>query len=266
MKQSPHELLQWYIESGADEAVGEVPQFLHKIEKEKKPAEHPSSAPAPAPAMMQAPAAAALPSDPKSAAGEALMLADQATSREALEAAVRSFSGLAITKTATNTVFCDGNPEADIIIIGEAPGASEDAQGIPFCGKSGQLFDNMLASIGLNRHSCYLTNVMFWRPPGNRRPTDEELEICKPLVEKHIALLKPKLVIFMGGTATSTLLDKAAIGKLRQKKHLYTNRYMEASVPAYALFHPSYLLRQPLQKKLAWEDLLAIKAAIKQLI
>jgi uracil-DNA glycosylase family 4 len=252
------ELLQWYLDVGADETIGESTGFFQAAAASMKPATPPAILPK-APGM-PSPAQPSPPASPSSAMAEARALADQATTLEALEAAVRNFNGLAIKKTATNTVFSDGNSQARIMLIGEAPGASEDAQGIPFCGKSGQLLDSMLAAIGLDRTQCYITNVLFWRPPGNRRPTEEELDICKPLVERHIALIHPDLLILSGGTATSTLIDKTTgITKLRQKTHRYTNGYMDYSVPTHAVFHPSYLLRQPLQKKLAWEDLLTIK-------
>ena len=248
MTLSPPQLLQWYLDAGADEAIADHPHFFQmpKIETPQQQT--------PAPTII---------SDPKSATNDARHLADNATTLAELEAAVRGFGGCTLKKTATNTVFCDGNPAANIMLIGEAPGASEDQQGIPFCGKSGQLLDRMLASIGLNRASCYITNVLFWRPPGNRRPTDEELAICKPFVEKHIALINPMILILIGGTATAALLDNTVgITKLRQKSHIYTNGYLDHDIPTFALFHPSYLLRQPLHKKLAWEDLLAIKRVV----
>jgi uracil-DNA glycosylase len=263
MEQTPLELLKWYSEVGADEAVGECADFFTASPIEQKAVVNSR----PVMPISQAPSAIVQPSpnaeplmDPKTAASQTKLLADNASTLKELEMAVRNFNGLAIKKTATNTVFSDGNPEAEIMLIGEAPGASEDMQGIPFCGKSGQLLDTMLASIGLNRTNSYISNVLFWRPPGNRRPTDEELEICRPFVERHIALIRPKLLIMVGGTSTSVLIDKSTgITKLRQRSHLYTNSYMDETVPAFALFHPSYLLRQPLHKKLAWEDLQKIK-------
>lgn len=187
-------------------------------------------------------------------------LADQANSLSELEDAVRDFTHLSICKTATNTVFCDGQANSDIMMIGEAPGAEEDKQGIPFCGASGKLLDQMLECIGLSRQkNFYITNTLFWRPPGNRRPTPEEINICKPFVEKHIALFKPKLIILIGGTAiTSVLASKQGITKMRGKFFDYSNGYTEETTKLTALFHPSYLLRSPGQKRLAWQDLLMI--------
>jgi len=247
---SPSELLQWHIAMGADEAIGDETTYF-------------KTAPVSEAIVAKAPPLLTLPSplltDPHTAMQQSRSLVEHVTTRAELEAVVRSFQGLAITRTATNTVFSDGNPAAEVMLIGEAPGASEDAQGIPFCGKSGQLLDRMLACIGRNRQNCYISNVVFWRPPGNRVPTEEELAICLPFVERHIAFIRPKLLILVGSTAASTLLKKQSVSKLRQIQHHYTNNYMDYAVPTYAMFHPSYLLRQPLQKKLAWEDLLTIK-------
>ncbi|NBO19007.1 MAG: uracil-DNA glycosylase, partial [Proteobacteria bacterium] len=141
--------------------------------------------------------------------------------------------------------------------IGEAPGAQEDLQGIPFCGPSGALLDKMLAAIGLDRRSVYISNSVFWRPPGNRQPSAEETMICQPFVEKHIALVKPALLILAGGTATTAVLRKeASISRLRGKLYPYTNPYITEPVQTLVTFHPSYLLRTPGQKRLAWHDLL----------
>ncbi len=193
---------------------------------------------------------------------EARALADAAGDLAALEAALRGFNGCALKKTATNTVFAQGAPESRLMFIGEAPGADEDRAGVPFCGASGQLLDKMLGFIGLDRSKdFYITNTLFWRPPGNRQPTPEELEICKPFVEKHIALVNPKLLVLVGGTATKAVLgEERGITRLRGQRFTYTNRYLTQEIPVAVIYHPSYLLRQPLAKKQAWGDLLAIKA------
>jgi len=192
---------------------------------------------------------------------ESRRIADSCNSLEELKKAVHEFKGLKITETAINTVFCDGNPSAPFMAIGEAPGANEDEQGIPFCGVSGQLLDKFLSFIGLTRaENLYITNSVFWRPPGNRKPTEEENQICLPFLEKHIALKKPKLLILVGATSAAALLGKQQpITTLRHQYFDYTNRYMDYTVKAAAIFHPSYLLRQPSQKKLMWFDLLKIK-------
>lgn len=151
------------------------------------------------------------------------------------------------------------------MLIGEAPGANEDMEGIPFCGQSGKLMDEMFAQVDLTRKdNIYITNTIFWRPPGNRKPTPEELQICKPFLEKHIALINPELLVLVGATAVEAILDtKQGITGLRQKFFDYTNTYMNKKVKSTAIFHPSYLLRQPSQKRLTWSDLLFIKNHLK---
>ena len=177
-----------------------------------------------------------------------------------LEKAVRDFDGCPLKKMATNTVFCDGNPESKVMVIGEAPGNNEDLQGIPFCGDSGKLLNEMFAAIGMPREKIYITNSLFWRPPGNRRPTDDELAMCKPFVEKHIALVAPKLIVLMGATAMYSVLGSDdAISKIRGKFLDYKNPYLSSPIKSITLFHPSYLMRQSSKKRLAWADMLEIK-------
>ena len=192
---------------------------------------------------------------------EARKLADKATSLADLKGYVENFQGCELKQFSNNTVFADGNPNAEILLIGEAPGSTEDEEGIPFCGESGKLLDSMLNTIGISRaQNAYITNTVFWRPPANRRPTNEEINICKPFVEKHIALIKPKLIILVGNTATISLLGKKeGITQIRQNNYSYTNQYLSKPIITTALFHPAYLLRQPMQKKATWFDLLKIK-------
>lgn len=199
-----------------------------------------------------------------SAVAEARALADAANDLAALEAAVRGFTGCALKKTATNTVFAQGFAASRVMFVGEAPGTEDDRSGQPFSGPQGQLLDAMLGFIGLNRtDNCYITTALFWRPPGNRQPTKDELEICKPFVEKHIALINPKLLVLVGGTATASVLgDARGITRLRGQVFSYKNDYMAAAVPVHVLYHPIYLLRQPLAKKQAWADILKIKAVL----
>ncbi len=198
---------------------------------------------------------------------EWLLHAQESASRskdlEELKTAVENFSGCNIKELAINTVFSDGNPESDLLIIGEAPGAEEDKQGIPFCGRSGNLLNKMLESIGLSRSNAYITNTVFWRPPGNRKPTTEETDMCKPFLEKHIALVNPKVIFLLGATATSSILNTdLSISKLRGNICEYSNQYLSKPIPAIPSFHPAYLLRQQSQKKYAWEDLKTVKAII----
>lgn len=190
-------------------------------------------------------------------------LADKATSLAELEKYIKAFTGCNLRKTAMNTVFGDGSPTADVVFIGEAPGANEDKEGIPFCGQSGKLLNNILKSIGLDREKVFITNTVFWRPPGNRRPTPEEIKICRPFVEKAIALINPKMLVLVGSTAVESLLDsKVSMHNLRESNYMYKNKYTTGDIPTFVIFHPSYLLRQPSKKKLMWFDFLKIKEAI----
>ena len=187
-------------------------------------------------------------------------LADAATNLEQLQSSLLAFNGCDLKKTATHTVFADGNSTAKIMLIGEAPGSSEDETGIPFCGDSGKLLDNLLATINLSREAnIYISNAVFWRPPANRRPTKEEVEICRPFVEKHIALIRPDLLILVGATAVTSLLGDFEITKIRQEYHQYQNQYLTKPITTTAIFHPAYLMRQPFQKKAMWFDLLKIQ-------
>lgn len=195
-------------------------------------------------------------------------LADLAKTLAQLRQTVENFNGCELKQFANNTVFSDGQAEAKILLVGEAPGASEDEQGIPFCGDSGKLLDAMLSAIDISRTTnAYITNTVFWRPPANRRPTTEEIEICKPFVEKHIALINPKLIIVVGATAASSLLQtNEGMSYIRQNNYYYTNEYLKEPILTTALFHPAYLLRQPTQKKATWFDLLKIQNLAKELI
>jgi uracil-DNA glycosylase family 4 len=202
------------------------------------------------------------------AVGAARATATAAPTLAALRAAVEAFEGCALKETATNTVFADGAEGAPAMFIGEAPGADEDRIGKPFVGVSGQLLDRMLATIGLSRSlNAYITNILFWRPPGNREPSSEEIALCLPFVMRHIELVRPKVLVFLGGPSAKTLLGRAeGITRLRGKWHEFRTQGMfergEPPVPAMATFHPAYLLRTPGAKRDAWRDLLAIKASL----
>ena len=166
-------------------------------------------------------------------------------------------------RTATNTVFMDGNPAARIVIVGEAPGAEEDRIGRPFVGRAGQLLDRMLAAIGLDRTQVQITNVIYWRPPGNRKPTAAETAACLPFVLRHIALARPLVLVLAGGTAASTLLPVTdGITRLRGRWFELAVPGLDASVPTLPIFHPAFLLRTPARKREAWRDLLALKARL----
>ncbi|MCC7259756.1 MAG: uracil-DNA glycosylase [Alphaproteobacteria bacterium] len=255
------ELLKWYGEMGVDEAIDDAPRDWFAQIAAKAPV--PDTPPAPRP-VAAAPTPISL-KGPAAAVKDARAVADACTTREELEKALREFDGCSLRRTASNTVFCDGNPNARVMFVGEAPGAEEDKQGIPFCGPSGQLLDRMLSFIGLTRANFYISNTLFWRPPGNRKPSTEELAICRPFVEKHIALINPDLLVLVGGTATTALLDETrGISRLRGKFYTYSNPYTSREIPVAVLFHPSYLLRQPSHKRLAWQDILAIKHYMRE--
>ena len=196
-------------------------------------------------------------------------LALAANNLEELRKAIAGFDGLEVKTTATNMVFADGNPNARVMVIGEAPGADEDIQGKPFVGRSGQLLDKILLSAGLSRSAknsnnyIYISNVLNWRPPGNRTPTPQEMEIARPFIEKHIALINPDIILFAGAVAVQTLLPGAptlakARGKWHNYKPLTEGINLQKPISAYALYHPAYLMRSPLQKKKAWHDMLEV--------
>lgn len=195
-------------------------------------------------------------------------LADKSNTIDELRNVVEHFDGyLEIKKLAKNTVFGEGNTKADVLILGEAPGNNEDIEGRPFCGQSGELLDNMFEAIGIPRKDLYITNTLFWRPPGNRTPTEEEVAICRPFVEKHIALINPKIIVFMGSTALASLIKTdLTITRARRQLFDYTNQYLNGkTIKTTPLFHPSYLLRQSGKKKDTWGDLLFVKSVIDEI-
>lgn len=260
-------LLEWYVEAGVDEVIQDDTTDHFVVPEPIAVAARPSITTGMASPVAASPQSVATGSRSRAGVKDAEAAASACSTLQELRAAVEGFEGCSIKKTAMNTVFADGNPDADVMFIGEAPGAEEDRQGVPFCGPSGQLLDKMLASIGLSREqNAYITNTLFWRPPGNRKPSTEEVALCAPFVKKHIALFRPKMLVLVGGTATSGILEKTeGISRLRGKFYEYTNDFMEETVPVGVLFHPSYLLRQPSHKRLAWQDLLKIQVRLKEL-
>lgn len=265
-RDSIRDALIWQAEAGIDETIGEEPVDRFAVSKAA------IAQAAPAAGSPARPPAARVAIEPVSgmAASEhavqtASHLAGAANNLEELRAAVEAFEECPLKKTATTTVFADGNPKARIMFVGEAPGADEDRQGKPFVGVSGQLLDRMLAAIGLDRHgpvesSFYITNIVFWRPPGNRNPTTNEIAACLPFLERHIELIQPAVLVALGGPAAKTLLGRAeGITRLRGQWHPYASPRLAAPIDAMALFHPAYLLRSPAHKREAWIDLLAIR-------
>jgi len=265
-------LLKLYIEWGADEAIEPTPQsrlgatLLRPAMPTQKPA-----TPAPAPQLSEQPVPSFRPAAaPVRALGpgdQAAVLSAREAARDApdlaaLKQALARFDGVSLSRTATNLVFAAGNPAAKVMLVGEAPGAAEDRLGLPFVGVSGQLLDRMMAAIGLDRTSFYITNVCFWRPPGNRKPTDLELAAQKPFVERHIELVAPKVLVLVGAAAAQGLLGTTE-GITRLRGRWFQYRLGEgATIPVIPIFHPAYLLRQPAQKRETWRDLLKLREVL----
>lgn len=273
-------LLAWYVDAGVDEAIGETPvdRFMEaartpqEVTAAPDPAPQPASTPRPETGRTSSPAPRVRPSAAGIARGAetARDLARQCTTLDALQDAIRNFDGCALSKTAMNTVFADGNPDSGLMLVGEAPGADEDRQGRPFVGASGQLLDIMLAAIGRDRtgteNGAYIANILPWRPPGNRKPTPQETAICLPFIRRHIALVKPRVLVFLGGTAASTLLNTdQGITRLRGHWCDFEDLDEGFTTPVMPTYHPAYLLRQPALKAGAWQDFLAIKAKLRSL-
>jgi DNA polymerase len=264
-------LLDWYLAMGVDEAIGDVPRdsFAAVTRPAAAAAPSPLAALTPHPTPIAPPLAAPAVARPLASASSEVAIArrraEAATTLAELEAAVSSFDGCALRKTATHTVFADGTPHAPVMVIGEAPGADEDRIGKPFVGRSGQLLDRMLAAIGLERQrNVYITNVLFWRPPGNRKPTDAEIALCLPFVWRHIALGAPQLVMLSGGTATSAILGRAeGITKLRGRWFDLAIPGQDRPIPALTTYHPSFLLRTPARKSESWRDFLELQSKLK---
>ena len=287
-------LLQWQIEMGADEAIGvealnrlapanlrpdspppereEISSGASRQHLPPRPVGEGRGGGAPTPKVTTSrqPASVAPPRALTESAAEpalsARTLAAQAQTVEQLAAIVAGFDACPLRRTATNTVFADGNPAAPIMIVGEAPGADEDRIGKPFVGRAGQLLDKMLTAIGLDRSGVQITNVIYWRPPGNRKPTAAEIASCLPFVFRHIVLSRPKVLVLAGGTAASSLLDVGdGITRLRGRWFDLAVPGLDAKLPTLPMFHPAFLLRSPERKREAWRDLLALKAKLSEL-
>jgi len=267
-------LLRWQIAMGADAAIGEVapnrlvpPPAAAALPASAIPARRPAAQPMPTAAVPRVVAPPeALVESLAEAAQSARLLAAGAETIEALGALLAGFDGCPLKRTATNTVFLDGNSAAPVLIIGEAPGADEDRIGRPFVGRSGQLLDRMLAAIGLDRTTVQITNVIYWRPPGNRKPTSAEIAACLPFVLRHIALARPDVLVLSGGTAASALLPLSeGITRLRGRWFELAVPGLVTPVPTLPMFHPAFLLRAPERKREAWRDLLALRARLDAL-
>jgi DNA polymerase len=253
-------VLDWYRAAGVDLAVGEDP-----VDRFAQPAPAPSAAQllrqaAAAPAQPPPPAAAAITGDP----AEARRLAASASTLDELKKVLEAYDGCSLKFRATQLVFADGNPEAKIMLIGEAPGAEEDRQGKPFVGRSGQLLDRMLGAIGLDRTKVYIVNTVPWRPPGNRTPTPEEMELCLPFLNRQVELVAPKLVLTLGGPAMQTVF-KTTAGIIKMRGRWQDVAIGAHQVGALPTLHPAYLLRNPAAKQQAWSDLLSLKVKMDEL-
>ncbi|MEO0878990.1 MAG: uracil-DNA glycosylase [Pseudomonadota bacterium] len=268
-------LLRWYADMGVDEAVAPTPTNLFSWRADR-PGLAAATAPAaarkrqavsgapssPAPAMVAANAAdAPMPADEAVAAAQAA--ARTADNFEALIAAIEAFEGCPLKAGARKTVVADGSPGGDLLVLGEAPGRDEDATGKPFVGRAGQLLDKMLTSIGRARTTdTLISNVIFWRPPGNRTPTATETAICRPFVDRLIELAAPKVILLAGGAPTQAMLGLSGI--MRARGVWRDIEIGGRAIPAMPIFHPAFLLRQPMQKRLAWRDLLALDQRLRE--
>jgi len=270
-------LLRWYVDHGIDETIGEDAIDRFAIPPPVAVVTAPLASEGPAPSTLAAPtpirapvappvARAPVPLESPQLAEDAREVSRRATTIAELEEAVRAFEGCALKRTAKNTVFADGVAGAPVMIVGEAPGADEDRLGKPFVGVSGQLMDRMFAAIGMSRErDLYITNILFWRPPGNRTPTLSEQAICLAFTRRHIELAKPKIVVLAGGTAVKAVLNTTeGITRLRGK---WTTLKLDdgSEVPALPTFHPAFLLRTPASKRQSWADLLALDKRLKDL-
>ena len=271
------ELLAFYREAGVDALVGETPVDRFSDQP-------PSGAPAPGAARpdaatFKASAGAATraprtrdlelkgrtgalpPPSPEAAVMAAREAARHAASLDELRAILDRFEGCALRATSTQLVFADGNPQARVMFVGEAPGRDEDIEGLPFVGRSGKLLDRMLAAIGLDRRSVYIANIVPWRPPGNRDPSAQESAICLPFIRRQIEIANPDVLVCLGKPSAVTLLDIKE-GILKARGRWFTYHTGTRDIRATVTLHPAYLLRQPLQKRLAWRDFLAVKKAL----
>jgi uracil-DNA glycosylase len=265
-------LLRWLIDMGADEAIGPV-----AVDRFAEADRIHSAPPRIAPPLPRTPSTTAPPLRPAAApafpqlggsAGDAIALAAACNSFAEIAAALATFDACPLKRTATNLVYVDGNPEARLLFIGEAPGREEDLTGKPFVGRSGQLLDRMLAAIGLSRSAAdpsrgvLITNLIFWRPPGNRKPTEAETLMCLPFVRRTIELARPRAIVCLGATPAQRLSGTtegilALRGKWRQHR-----TQDGSSIPLLPTLHPAYLLRQPAQKRLAWRDFLTLSVSL----
>ena len=280
------DLLAFYLEAGADALLGEEPvnRFGPDAEAvaarpvvrdagprpaphQEAPRERARTAPRPeeraAGARLEGRAQPppAAPASPDAAIMDARTQARSAKDLDELRRILDGFEGCELKRHARQLVFADGNPQARVMLVGEAPGRDEDQEGLPFVGRSGKLLDLMLKAIGLDRTSVYIANIIPWRPPGNRTPTPQESQICLPFIQRQIELVDPDVLVCLGGPSSQTLLGFTD-GIMKTRGRWLTFNTGTREIRAIATLHPAYLLRQPLHKRLAWRDFLAIRKAL----
>ena len=257
--------LKWQMEMGIDCALSDSATGLYAAEAALPV---PSASSVPPPAMLAEPVASPPIAEPAAVAPQIANPLSGLQSLSDLRAALEAFEGCALKKTASNMVFADGNPAADIMLIGEAPGRDEDRMGLPFVGAAGQLLDRMLKSVGMDRQDVYITNILPWRPPGNRTPSAEETRLLWPFLRRHIQLKAPKVIFALGGSSAKLLLDsQTGILKLRgqmTKIDFSDARDGSLMLPVLPSLHPAYLLRAPNMKKQAFSDLLQLCQYVKK--
>ena len=263
------ELLTFYLEAGVDCALMDDPvdRLSDDDVAATRDAAPPSARSTPAPLALRAqapmPASREIAPAPELAIQSAREAARTAPSLQALRTLLENFDGCALKATATRLVFADGNPQARVMFVGEAPGRDEDIEGLPFVGRSGKLLDRMMAAIGLDRTKAYIANVIPWRPPGNRTPTPQETQICLPFVQRQIELVNPDVLVTLGNPSTQTLLGTRE-GIMRTRGRWVDYDTGSRKIRALATFHPAYLLRSPSYKRLTWQDLCSIAKALEK--
>jgi uracil-DNA glycosylase len=258
------ELISFYLDAGVDALLGEQP--IDRFADERAPPALPVAVRSPSPPLPHKRGGGTpppIPPSPEAAIMSARAAAKGAKSLDELRALLEAFEGCMLRATATQLVFADGNPTARVMFVGEAPGRDEDIVGLPFVGRSGKLLDRMMEAIGLDRRQVYIANIVPWRPPGNRTPTPHESAICLPFIRRQIELADPDILVCLGQPSTQTLLEtKEGITRTRGRWFKFDTGSRE--IRALATYHPAFLLRSPLQKRLAWRDFLAIKKALAQ--
>jgi uracil-DNA glycosylase len=266
------QLLAFYLEAGVDCALADEPvnrladPDIAPAPRDAAPAQPAQAAPTKAIPSKAMPAPLPLtrgepPPAPDAAIASARELATTAPTLDALRALLETFDGCALKHTATRLVFADGNPQARVMFVGEAPGRDEDIEGLPFVGRSGKLLDRMIAAIGLDRSRAYIANVIPWRPPGNRTPTPQETQICLPFIRRQIELVDPDLLVTLGNPSTQALLGTRE-GIMRSRGKWFDYDTGSRTIRALPTFHPAYLLRSPSYKRMSWQDLRAIAKAL----